>query len=57
MTSSQSTQVGLPSFDPRSKIRDPEGWCYLVDEFVKVHQLAGINLVTYLSKVLKKGSS
>ncbi|XP_066260982.1 uncharacterized protein [Euwallacea similis] len=52
-TSSQATQVQLPSFDPRSKFADPEGWCCLVDEFVRVHQFAGINLVTCLSSALK----
>ncbi|XP_066157755.1 uncharacterized protein [Euwallacea fornicatus] len=52
-TSSRVTQVQLPSFDPKSKLADPEGWCCLVDEFVKVHQLAGINLVTCLSSALK----
>lgn len=32
---------------------DPEGWCCLIDEFVNIHNLSGIALVTNLSKALK----
>ncbi|XP_050316011.1 uncharacterized protein LOC126750430 [Anthonomus grandis grandis] len=48
-----SPQIQLPSFDPSSKVADPEGWCCLIDEFVKMQKLSGIMLATSLSCALK----
>ena len=52
-STSFASQIQLPSFHPKSKIANLEGWGSLVDEFVKMQKLSRIMLVTSLSSALK----
>lgn len=50
-------QIQIPVFNPASPHADAEGWCALVDEYVKVRGLRGLELVTILSAALRGEAS
>lgn len=52
-TASTFANVKLPTFDPTSKFADAEGWCTIVDLWVRKHNPDVMDLVMTLSQAMK----